>query len=83
MFLTDDELADLTGRKRSKLQIEWLVDHGYKFELNAAGRPKVLRAFVERKLGGPPANSKGREPNLVPRLKEALNTRPTAKGQRS
>lgn len=51
MFLTRVELADLTGCKRKRNQVAWLVQHGYKFELNAAEEPKVLRTLVEKKMG--------------------------------
>lgn len=51
MFLSNEELAELTGCKRAKNQIRWLVQNGYKFELSAANKPKVLRALVERKMG--------------------------------
>lgn len=52
MFLTTDDLFRLTGRKRKDHQKDWLVLHGYKFELTADGRPVVLRAMVEARLGG-------------------------------
>lgn len=51
MFLTPDELADLTGYVVPAYQVKWLDRAGYPFETNAAGRPKVLRAYVERRLG--------------------------------
>ena len=50
MFLTRDELADLTERKQKRKVIAWLVENGYKFELAADGWPKVLRAAVKAKL---------------------------------
>ncbi len=52
MFLTATELAQLTGRKRRDQQRAWLLEHGYKFELNADERPVVLRSVVEARLGG-------------------------------
>ena len=51
MFLTPDELAELTGYKTPARQCRWLDRAGYPFETAATGRPKVLRAFVERRLG--------------------------------
>lgn len=54
MFLTPEELADLTGiRKgrhghtRGQLQAEHLRRIGIPFWLNAAGEPKVARAYFE------------------------------------
>lgn len=51
MFLSRDELADLTGYTTPAYQCKWLDRAGYPFETSAAGRPKVLRAYVERRLG--------------------------------
>ncbi|MDD2753859.1 MAG: DUF4224 domain-containing protein [Candidatus Portnoybacteria bacterium] len=52
MFLNQDEIQTLTGRKRWTAQARWLREHGYHCEINAVGRPVVLRAEVERKLCG-------------------------------
>ena len=52
MFLTPDELADLTGYQRPRWQKVWLRDHGYPHEIDGQGRPRVLREFVQRRLGG-------------------------------
>ena len=52
MFLAAEDIEILTGRKRRRHQIRWLCDHGYPFEVNAAGVPVVLRSVVELKLGG-------------------------------
>lgn len=53
MFLTPEELADLTDYEPNSwtAQIRWLDRHKYPFELSAMGRPKVLRAYVENRLG--------------------------------
>jgi len=50
LFLTPEELCELTGRKRPSTQIKWLRERGYPVEETAAGRPIVLRAEVERRL---------------------------------
>jgi hypothetical protein len=50
MFLTPDDLARLTGRKRRSGQVRWLVEHGWRFEVDAYGRPIVLAAEAERRL---------------------------------
>lgn len=52
MFLTPEELADLTDRRRPADQARWLRENGYRFALSAAGRLKVLRAEVDRHLLG-------------------------------
>jgi hypothetical protein len=54
MFLTAAELAELTGLKRPSAQARWLAQAGLRHVLAADGRPRVLRAEVERAmLGGP------------------------------
>ncbi len=57
LFLTPEELRELTGRAWRKDQIAWLKAKGYKHEINALGRIVVARAHVEGKLGAgtPPA----------------------------
>lgn len=52
MFLTQDQIIDLTGRQKPVLQRRWLIEHGYKFEVRADGRPVVLASVIETKLGG-------------------------------
>lgn len=47
MFLTADELAILTGRKRSATQIEQLKHMRIPFYVNAIGRPVVTRVAIE------------------------------------
>lgn len=66
MFLTDTDLEQLTGRKYFKVQAKWLARHGYKFEMNAHGRPVVLLSAVQEKLS--PSVSSSRQPNF-----DALN----------
>lgn len=51
MFLTEDELHDLTDATLRRLQIAWLESHGWTFEISRLGRPKVLRAYAERRMG--------------------------------
>ncbi|MDA8092310.1 MAG: DUF4224 domain-containing protein [Betaproteobacteria bacterium] len=63
MFLTPDEIAELTDRLRPAEQIEWLRAHRWVFEVGAKGRPKVLRAYALARLGGAEQNHKA-EPKL-------------------
>lgn len=51
MFLTDEDLQALTGLVMPSAQRRWLAARGYPFELNATGRPRVLRSVVEDRLG--------------------------------
>lgn len=46
LFLTKDELADLTDCKRKSDQIRWLKARRYPFEVGDKGNPKVLRSVV-------------------------------------
>lgn len=50
-FVHPADLEFLSGRKRPSAQIRWLCDHGYRFDVNAIGRPVVLWSCVETKLG--------------------------------
>lgn len=46
LFLTSEELAQLTGRKLKSQQIKWLRTSGLPFWVNARGHPVVTRAAV-------------------------------------
>ncbi len=50
MFLTEDELKELTGYQRPKQISRWLAEHGYRFEQDRAGWPKVLKESVYARL---------------------------------
>ena len=52
LFLQPDELHELTGYVRQHEQVKWLAARRWKFETNAAGAPRVARAYFERKLVG-------------------------------
>ncbi len=51
LFLTPEELQDLTDRCRASAQIRWLKSRGFPFELSAEGKPKVLRAVALARCG--------------------------------
>jgi hypothetical protein len=57
MFLTREEVRDLTGYKRKSDQCRNLAERGYPFEPDKDGWPKVPRSAVETrfqvKFGGP------------------------------
>lgn len=50
MFLTRDELRDLSGYKRKGDITRWLRERGYGFEVDRHDWPKVLRIVVESRL---------------------------------
>ncbi|MCY1308453.1 hypothetical protein D9M68_138980 [compost metagenome] len=62
MFLTSDEVRDLTGRTRASAQIRWLDEHRFGYVIGADGRPKVLREVVLSRLGSNQQQKK--EPRL-------------------
>lgn len=51
MFLTAEELRELTGYAYHSRQIEWLRSHNWKFEVTAQQRPKVARSYFDSRLG--------------------------------
>ena len=51
MFLTKEQIIELTGRKRISSQLQWLIKHGWRFVKNANGRPIVLASYAESMLG--------------------------------
>jgi len=64
LFLSNEELRELTDLKISKAQMRWLEKHSYPFEVSATGKPKVLRAYVMERLRVISASSKLNEPNF-------------------
>lgn len=60
MFMTQDEVADMTGYLRPKDQVRWLQAEKFGFVISADGKPKVLRQVVLARLGGH-AEKKGPE----------------------
>lgn len=65
MFLTPDELAELTGYQLHAYQRRWLAAHGWKFETAATGRPVVLRAHAESRMLDPAKSPAQWSPNLA------------------
>lgn len=57
MFLTADELADLTGYRQPARQVEQLRRQRIPFHLNRAGHPKVARAILEGRKEAAPKES--------------------------
>jgi len=68
MFLTADQLATLTGRKRASHQIAALRAMGLPYWVNAAGKPIVTVAAVEgRSIANEPAKVDSWQPNILKR----------------
>lgn len=42
MFLSRNQLTEMTGYRNHSAQIRWLVDNGYSFDVRSDGRPNVL-----------------------------------------
>lgn len=51
MFLTDDQLHDLTGYRQRPAQRDWLAANGYRFDVRRDGRPNVLVDQVRERQG--------------------------------
>ena len=51
LFLTVDEVQDLTGFKTPARQVQWLRTKGWRFEVNGNRRPIVARKYAEKMLG--------------------------------
>ena len=65
-FLTADELAEITGRKHTAHQREWLDRNGWTYVVNACGRPIVGRWYARQKLAGitPAASGQSWKPDF-------------------
>jgi len=64
LFLTREELKELTDLKIPKAQMRWLSKHAYPFEISATGKPKVLRSWVFDRLSKTSISSNSNEPNF-------------------
>lgn len=65
MFLSNDELRELSGYQKPTAQMRWLEAQGIAYLVGGDGLIKVLRSVVIARLGGTaPAEAKAREPQL-------------------
>ena len=64
MFLTTEQLRELTGYQKPALQRYWLAEHGYSFDVRCDGRPVVSRSYYEDQQLGPKKASRPLGPNL-------------------
>lgn len=68
--LTPEEVEDLTDFKQPKRQIEYLVQHGWTFEVGASGKPKIARSYYEERMGRKrDAKRRGPRLDLAPRMR--------------
>lgn len=64
LFLSADELRELTDLKIPKAQMRWLDKHHYPYEISASGKPKVLRSFLIERLNLKGTTNSKTEPNF-------------------
>ncbi len=50
MFLSSEEIINLTGRTRPTAQIRWLRANGFETLQRADGLPLVLRSAIENRM---------------------------------
>jgi hypothetical protein len=67
LFLTSEELAELTGRTSAAGQRKWLDAKGYRFAVNANNRPIVAREYVLTRLGVMAAGASDTQSIAAPR----------------
>lgn len=66
LFLTSDELAELTGYQRQKSIIEWLNSYGYPIlGIAADGYPRVLREVLRERGLATLSSPRTSHPNLA------------------
>lgn len=69
MFLSEEDIKDLTGYKQNSSQIKWLRENGIRFLIGGDDKPRILASQIESLIGASFKQSKRRaEPN-----EEALN----------
>jgi hypothetical protein len=64
MFLTPEELAQLTGRKIKSRQIAWLRGEAIAYRVSATGHPVVARAAIDGR-GAPAPVARTWQPRVV------------------
>lgn len=64
MFLNNDEIQQLTGRKKRKSQIDVLRQRGIPFDIDGDGRPVVMECLLQRHMAG--VSLSGSKPTIEP-----------------
>jgi len=72
MFLSREEIIELTGYTYKSKQVQWLRDKGFKHSIRRDGFPCVLPSHIDKVLGGTIATSKEDNINLKA-LEEIMN----------
>lgn len=67
LFLTPDELVELTGYSMPRSQRKWLDANGYLYAVNANNQPKVARDYLLSRLGVVVAGARNADPVATPR----------------
>lgn len=67
LFLTPDELVELTGYSARHSQRKWLDANGYRYAVNANNQPKVARDYLLSRLGVVVAAAGNADPAATPR----------------
>lgn len=57
MFLSSEQLQQLTGYQRLSAQRRWLTQHGWPHEIDGRGRPVVLSSIAADRLGAQGSDS--------------------------
>jgi hypothetical protein len=64
MLIAETDVESLTGYRRPSAQIRWLRDNGWRFTVNALGKPIIaLAEFNRRMVGGNRLSGGEQEPN--------------------
>jgi len=72
LFLSEDDLHELTGFQKPKKQIEWLRAQGFIFRIAGDGHPRVDRSHYLKLMGGSADTQRQHQktvPNFAPLLK--------------
>lgn len=62
IYLTVQELREITGRMKAAAQIRWLRRHGFTVLARADGKPLVSRAHFEARMGGFGTGTRAEDP---------------------
>lgn len=65
MFVSSEDLKELSGYEIPAYQIRWLSQQGLKFLVGADGKPKVLLAHLQEVMSGYKQVKRRTEPNFA------------------
>jgi hypothetical protein len=72
LFLTSDELQELTGFKSARGQTRWLDQHRWRYALTKTQQPRVAREYFQERVGARSAVASGAA-DLARRVSEQPN----------